>query len=119
LIASIQHREREQDRTELPDPEEDGGGLRRRRQNDGDAVAPLNAVSREHVRSLVCEILKLAPIKLAYRPVEALPDHRRLVTRVLVAHVGRDVVSRRDLPPVSRADVLVLARVRQSRPPAR
>src|SRR5205085_12383350 len=116
-VVAVQHGKREQDRTELPDAEKDGCRLGGRRQNDGDAIASLHAVSCEHVRSLVGKILQLAPVELAQRAVEALPDHRGLVARMLVAYVGGDVVPRRHLPTVSRADVLVPARARESRTP--
>ena len=43
------------------------------------------------------------------RAVEALPDHRRLVARVLVADVGGDVVALGDVPPCSAQSLLVAA----------
>ena len=64
----------------------------------------------ERVRRPVREVLQLAPDELPRRAVEALPDHRRLVARMLVAHVGGDVVPRRHLPAVGRADLVVAAR---------
>ena len=109
-VVAVQHRHREQDRAELPDAEEDRGRLGRGRQDDGDAVAPLDAARGERVRRPVREVLQLAPDELSRRAVEALPDHRRLVARMLVAHVGGDVVPRRHLPAVGRADLVVAAR---------
>src|SRR5207253_1991632 len=91
------------------DAEEDRGRLRRGRQDHGDAVAALDAVRCERVGRLIREVLQLAPVELTNRAVEALPDHRLLVARVLVADVGGDVVARRHLPPM-RGAYLVIAR---------
>ena len=106
-IVAIQHRHRKQDRAQLPDTEEDRSGLGARRQDDRHAVSTLDPVRCERVCSLVREILKLAPEQLPIRPVEALPHHRRLVTRMLVADVGSEVVARRHNPAVSRTGFLV------------
>ena len=77
-VVAVEHRHREQDRAELPDAEEDRGRLGRRRQDDGDAVARRHAARGERVGGLVREVLQLAPVELARRAVEALPDHREL-----------------------------------------
>ena len=73
------------------------------RQHHGHAVAALDAVLLQHGRGLVGHVLQLAPDKLAARAVEALPDHRRLLARMLVADVVGDVVSGRDVPAVRAA----------------
>ena len=109
-LLAVEDRHREQDRAELPDAEEDRSGLGRRRQHDGDAVTAPDAAIGERMRRLVREILELAPGQLPRRAVEALPDHRPLVARMLVADVGGDVVARRHLPPVRGADLLVARR---------
>jgi hypothetical protein len=106
-VVAVQDRHREQDSAQLPDAEEDRRGLGRRRQHDRDAVAALDAEVAEDVRRLVRQVLELAPRELAIGAVEALPHHRQLVARVLVADVGRDVVARRHLPSMRRADLLV------------
>ena len=106
-VVAVEHRHREQDRAELPDAEEDRRGLGRRRQDDRDAVAARDAPRREHVGRLVREILQLAPVELADGAVEALPDHRPLVARVLVADVGGDVVALGHLPAVRGAQLVV------------
>src|SRR3954451_16485932 len=92
-IVAVEDRHRQEDRPELPGGEEDRRGLRGRRQHDCDAVAACDAVIGEPVRGLVGEILEIAPAELARRPVVALPDHRRLVARVLFADVPDDVVA--------------------------
>ena len=66
--------------------------------------------SREQLRGLVGEVLELAPVELARRPVVALPDHRRLVARVLVADVRGDVVALGDAPLVLGAQLVVRGR---------
>src|SRR5205823_12961858 len=66
-----------------------------------------DALRTQHVGRLVREILQLPPRQLAIRAVEALPHHRELVARMLVAHIRSNVVVRRHLPPVSRADLLI------------
>ena len=114
-VLAVEDRHREQDRAELPDAEEDRGSLGRRRQHHGDAVTALDAVIGERVRRLVREILELAPGQLPRRAVEALPDHRRLVARMLVADVGGDVVALRHLPTV-RGAYLLVARGAHPRP---
>ena len=63
--------------------------------------------SREQVGGLVREVLELAPLELAAGAVEALPDHRRLLARVLVADVGGDVVALGHAPLVLGAGLLV------------
>ena len=109
-IVAVQHGHREQDRAELPDSEEDRSRLGRRRQNDRDPVALRDTPCGERVRRLVRQVLQLAPLELSGRAVEALPNHRRLVTWVLVADVGRDVVPRRHLPAMACADLVVARR---------
>ena len=99
-VIAVEHRHREQDRAELPDTEEDGRRLGSRRQDDRDTVSPRDAARRERVGRLIGEILKLAPVELPHRAVEALPDHRLLVARMLVADVGGDVVAGRHVPSV-------------------
>src|SRR5512133_179175 len=106
-IVAIQHRHRKQDRAQLPGTEEDRSGLGGWRQDDRHAVSTLDPVRSERVCSLVREILKLTPDELPVRPVEALPHHRRLVTRMLVADVGSEVVARRHNPAMSRTGFLV------------
>src|SRR5207245_842729 len=59
------------------------------------------------MRRLIREILELSPDQLAIRAVEALPDHRRLVARMLIADVRDDVVAVGHLPPMARAGCLV------------
>jgi hypothetical protein len=109
-VIAIEHRHRQQDRPDLPGGEEDGGRLGRGREDDGDAVAALHAVLHQPVRGLVGKVLQLAPAQLAGRAVVALPDHRRLVARVLVAHVGGDVVALGHAPFVLGARLLVRGR---------
>src|SRR3954454_6578818 len=106
-LVAVEHGHGEQDRAELPDTEEDRGGLGRRRQHHRDAVAPRHAAGGERLRGLVREVLQLAPIELARRAVEALPDHRRLVARMLVADVRGDVVALRHVPAMGRAELLI------------
>ena len=60
-VVAVQHRHREQDPAQLPDPEEDRRRLRRRRQHDRHPVAPLDPEPAEHVRRLVREVMELAP----------------------------------------------------------
>ena len=76
-------------------------------QDDRDAVSPRHAPRRERVSRLVGEVLQLAPVELAHGAVEALPDHRSLVARMPVADVGGDVVPRRHLPAMGRAQLVV------------
>jgi hypothetical protein len=106
-IVAVEHRHRKQDRAELPDAEEDRRGLGRRRQHDGHAVAALDPKLTEQVGRLVREVLELSPGQLAVGAVEALPHHRELVARVLVTHVGGDVVARRHVPAMLCANLLV------------
>src|SRR5689334_21588645 len=73
-----------------------------------DAVAALHYVLGEPVSRLGGEVLHLAPCQLARRAVVALPDHRGLVTRVLVADVGRDVVALGHVPLVLGTELVVL-----------
>src|SRR5205823_12134409 len=53
------------------------------------------------------EILQLAPVQLSVRAVEALPDHRRLVAGMPVAHVRDDVVVRGHLPAMGSTRILI------------
>ena len=106
-VVAVEDRHREQDRAELPGAEEDRRRLGRRREDDGDAVAALDAVLAEQVGGLVREVLELAPLELAGGAVEALPDHRPLLARVLVADVGGDVVALGHAPLVLGAGLLV------------
>ena len=106
-VVAVEHGHREQDRAELPDAEEDRRRLGGGGQDDRDPVAPRHPSRRERVRRLVREVLELSPVELPRRAVEALPDHRRLVARMLVAHVGGDVVARRHLPAMGCAQLLV------------
>ena len=92
-VVAVEDGHRQQQRAELPRAEEDRRGLRRRRQHHRDAVAALHPGRGQRVRRLGGQRLELAPVHVAPRPVEALPDHRELVGRVLVADVGRDVVA--------------------------
>src|SRR5207247_8021890 len=91
-VVAVEDGHREQNRAELPDAKEDGSGLGRRRQHDRDAIAPFDAVRAQYVRGLICEILELSPRQLALRAVEALPDHRGLVERMLDDDVMDGVV---------------------------
>src|SRR5262249_32150922 len=97
--------------------EEDGRGLGRRRKDDGDAVALLDPESTQGVGRLVREVLQLAPRELALRPVEALPDQRRLVARMLVANIVRDVVPLGHAPAVCGAELVIPARHRRAMVP--
>jgi hypothetical protein len=106
-LVAVEHRHREQDRAELPSAEEDCRGLRSGREDDRDAVALADAALAQQVGRLVGEVLQLAPVKLAGGAVKALPDHRRLVARVLVADVGGDVVALGHVPRVLGACLLV------------
>jgi len=110
-IVTVEHRHRKEDPTELPDPEENRGRLGRRRQDDRDTIAALDAVLAQQMRRPVCEILELSPCQLAIRAVEALPDHRELFARMLVADIRSDVVVRGHIPAVTRADLLIGGRV--------
>ena len=67
----------------------------------------LDPVRAQQVGGAVGEVLQLAPVELAGRAVEALPDHRRLLARVLVADVGGDVVALGHPPLVLGAGLLV------------
>ena len=67
-LLAVEDRHREQDRAELPDAEEDRGGLRRRRQHDGDPVTAPDAVTGERMRRLVREVLELAPVSSRVEP---------------------------------------------------
>ena len=106
-VVAVEHRHREQDRAELPDTEEDRRRLRRRRQHDRHPVATGHTPRGERVRRLVRQILQLTPIELADRAVKALPHHRRLVSRVLVADVGGNVVALRHDPAVGGTHLVV------------
>ena len=106
-VVAVEHRHRQQDRAELPGAEEDRRGLRRRRQHDRDPLPRIDPMLAEDVRRLVGEILQLAPGQLPPRAVEALPDHRRLVARMLVADVLGDVVALGHLPLMLRHQVFV------------
>ena len=106
-VVAVEDGHRQQDRAELPGAEEDRGRLGRRRQHDGDPVTALDAAGGERVGRPVRQILQLSPRQLAGGAVVALPDHRRLVARVLVADVGGDVVALRHHPAVGGADLLV------------
>ena len=97
-LVAVEHRHREQDRAQLPGAEEHGRRLGRRRQQHRDPVAPLDAVVAQHVGELGREVLQLAPADAALVAAPVLPHHRELVARVLVAHVGGDVVARRARP---------------------
>ena len=107
--VAVEHGHREQERAELPRPEEDRGRLGRRRQHDRHAVPALDAVRFEQASGLVREILNLAPGQLANGAVEPLVDHRELLSGVLVAAVRSDVVAPRDTPHVRCADLLIAA----------
>ncbi len=116
-FIAVEHGHRQQDRAELPGAEEHRRGLGRGREDHRDPVAPADPVRAQQVRRLVGEVLELAPVELAGRSVVALPHHRRLVARVLVAAVGGDVVALRHVPLVLRARLLVrLDHVRQPTP---
>ena len=78
-LVAVEHRHRQQDRSELPGREEDRGGLGRRRKHDRDAVAALHAEAGEQVRCLVGECLELAPVHLAHGAVGILVHHRECV----------------------------------------
>src|SRR4051794_4281039 len=106
-LVAVEDRHREQNPADLPRAEEDGGGLRRRRQHDGDPVAALDAARAQDVGEAVGELLQLAPTDLALVAAVVLPDHRELVRRVLVAHVVRDVVPAGDVPAVVGDGLLV------------
>ena len=80
-VVAVEHRHRQQDRAALVGAEEDGGGLRQRRQQRGDAVAALDAVRLEHVREPVREVLELAEAHPALVAAPVLPDHREPVAR--------------------------------------
>src|SRR6476661_8213615 len=106
-LVTVEHRHREEDRTDLPGPKEDRCGLGRRRGDDCDAVAALYPVRAQDVRGPCGERLHLPPGRLALDAPEVLEDHRQLVAGVLVADVRCDVVAGRDLPSVTRASFLV------------
>ena len=106
-VIAVEDRHREQHRAELPGPEEDRGCLGSGRQDDGDPVAALDPRVSQHVRRLVRQRLKLAPLELAHLAVVALVDHRELFRIVLVADVGGDVVALGHVPDVLGASLLV------------
>ncbi len=106
-VVAVEHRHREQDPAELPGAEEDRRGLGRGGEDHRDPVALADPVLAQHVGRLVGEVLELAPVELAGGAVVALPDHRRLVARVLVADVGGDVVALGHAPLVLGARLLV------------
>ena len=106
-LVAVEHRHREQDRPQLPGGEEDRGRLRGGREDDRDPVAALDPAVAQQVRGPVGEVLELAPAQLARGAVVALPDHRRLLARVLVADVVGDVVALGHGPGVLRAGLLV------------
>ena len=106
-LVAVEHGHRQQDRAGLPHAEERGRGLRRGRQQHRDPVPSLDAVGTQDVREPVGVVLELAPADLPDAAAEVFVDHRRLVARVTIAHVDRDVVARRHLPAVLLARLLV------------
>ena len=106
-LVAVEHRHREQDRAALERGEERRRRLGRRREQHRDAVALLDAVRAQHVREAVRRGLQLAPPDLAHGAAEVLVDHRELVRRMLVAHVGGDVVVLGHLPAVLGEGFLV------------
>ena len=106
-LVAVQHGHREQDRAALVGAQEDRGRLWQRRQQRGDAVAPLDADRLEHVREPVGELLELPERHAALIALPVLPDHREAAGLVLVAHVAGDVVALRNVPAVRRAHFLV------------
>jgi hypothetical protein len=99
-VVSVEDREGEEDRAQLPHAEEDGRRLGQRRQHSRDPVTALDAVSCQGVCRLIREILEFAPGQLAVRAVEALPDHCELVARMTITNIVCNVVSRRHIPTV-------------------
>ncbi len=78
------------------------------REDDRDAVPLGDPVVAQEVRRLVGRDPAARPSSSSRLvAVVALPDHRRLVARMLVADVGGDVVALGHVPLVLRAYVLV------------
>src|SRR3954453_6877307 len=106
-VVAVKDRHREEQRADLPRPEEDRRRLRRRRQHDGDAILAPDAVRLEGVRGAGRESLELAPGQFPPSAVESLVDHRELLAWVLVAAVRGDVVALGYAPLVRCADLVV------------
>ena len=116
-LVAVEHRHRQQHRAELPGAEEDRGGLRRRRQDDGHPVAALHARRRPaRAAAWAARSCSSPQVSSRARAVEALVHHRELVARVLVADVGGDVVALGHLPAV-RGDGLLVGHRPASREP--
>src|SRR4051794_18551750 len=114
-VVAVEDGHREQDRARLVGPEERCGGLRRRRGQHRPPGAALDAVRAQHVGEAVGELLELPPVHLADIAVDVLVDHRQLVGRVLVAHVGGDVVALGHAPLVGGDGLLVAGELRGGR----
>ena len=108
-VVAVEHGHREEDRARLVGAEEDRRGLGQRRQQRGHAIAALHAVRLQGVGELRGEVLQLAEGHLALVAAPVLPEHRHPVTRVLVAHIRGDVVTRGNLPAVLIAHIPVAA----------
>ncbi len=108
-LVPVEHGHREEDRARLVGAEEDRRGLGQRRQQRGHAIAALHPVRLEGVGELRGEVLQLAECHLALVAAPVLPEHRHPVTRVLVAHIRGDVVTRGNLPAVLIAHIPVAA----------
>jgi hypothetical protein len=76
------------------------GGLRRLRQQNGDAIAVTNPLLHQQIGGLIGQPLNLQVRISRDRPALALIDERRPIgiAGPFIAHVDADVVVLRDLP---------------------
>src|SRR5229473_1648247 len=108
-LRAEQMRERQRDRPHLEDRHVGDRGLGALRQDEGDAVAALDAESRERVREAVRRRLDVPERVRGGGARLVLPVQRqaRAVGRPLAAARARDVVALRDLPTEALIELVV------------
>src|SRR5216684_1827842 len=108
-LRAEQMRERQRDRPHLEDRHVGDRGLGALRQDEGDAVAALDAESRERVREAVRRRLDVPERVRGGGARLVLPVERqaRAVGRPLAAARARDVVALRDLPTEALIELVV------------
>ena len=117
-LGSEEHRQRQRDGAELVDGDvahRDGGALR---QQQRDAITPLNAVGSERIGEPIRGFAQRAITHLLDLSAAAHIENsgpRRIALRPAVADVDPDVIARRDLPAERAIERAVVARGRKDR----
>ena len=117
-IRPEQDRDRQRDRAKLVDRDMGGGDFRRLRQQDGDAVAALDAVRAQHIGEPVRGLAQGAVADGVFAPVRMdVQDGEPagLSLRPAVADIDADIVARRHLPAELAIDVVVIGEAGQHR----